>query len=1231
MKTKQSLFILSGIVYMLIFISGCSRNADKYTRGVGIYPGNPAEDFSPALITDNENYRNLARLRPAWHSSSYDYNLTAQLVTDGIITHEMPDYISLSTNAGIVPKNEREWLLDHNGVTEMSVDGTDIWIQLEMNHGSEKTTVTRIAISGSLTYDDKKPGGWEFTCYGSNDAVTWNELGKSKGFGLPGQVRPDPFAMFGNTGPQRRGTARRRPANPFAVLFGPVDSTAPRPSFSFNFRMPGLTRLVNQSFVFKEPVAYNFYRINLSAPCVKKWTFGDLDLFKDDQKLKIAPSQSFTSAWMSAGTGKEWIYIDLGASSSFDRIKLHWINKAKKGSVQVSDDAQNWNDIAVLPGNGALLDDITLKEKASGRYVRLLMTEPSSDNKYILSELEIFGTGGMVPKPKTSPAVSENRMYLSGGNWKIQRASEVSSTGESISQTGFACDDWTVATVPGTALVSYWNAGALPDPNFNDNQLMISESFFYSDFWYRNEFDVPQDFASDRMFLNFDGINWKADIYVNGKKEGRIEGGFIRGKFDVSDLIKSGQKNTIAVLIIKNNNIGVIKEQTALSPDKNGGVLGADNPTYHASIGWDWIPTIRGRNIGIWNDVYLSVTGPVTIENPFVLTDLALPDTSVADINIEVTLQNHKNEAVTGILTGKYGDIEFEEEITLEPLASKVVKMNPLTHHVLHFANPKLWWPKGYGAQNLYDVELSFKTVRGTVSDKTAFKSGVREMTFNEDNDILNIYINGRRFIGRGGNWGFPESNLNYRRREYDVAVAYHADMNFTMIRNWVGQTGDDEFYEACDRHGVMVWQDFWLANPADGPNPDDPDMFMANAEDMVKRIRNHASIGLYCGRNEGNPPEVIDTALRALLPEIHPGIHYISHSSMGVVSGGGPYSALPPRDYFLLYGNNRFHSERGMPNVMTYESLKKTIPESLLWPQSSLWGIHDYCLEGAQRTASFNEMVEKGFGKPKDAKEFTELAQWINYNGYRAIFEGRSTFRQGMLLWMSHPAWPSMVWQTYDYYFEPTAAYFGCKKASEPVHIQWNPIYDFKGCDSVEVVNYNGKDRVGLAAQAQVINMDGSVQWEKETVLDCREDATVKCFRLEFPENLSSVHFIKLTLKEGDKIISENFYWRGLENGNYQALRELPKIDLENSTVIRKSGDEWLLTTILRNTTSTPALMVRLKVIGKRSGERILPVFFSDNYVSLMPGEEKVITMKLYDKDTCGEKPAVEISGYNL
>jgi len=305
---------------------------------------------------------------------------------------------------------------------------------------------------------------------------------------------------------------------------------------------------------------------------------------------------------------------------------------------------------------------------------------------------------------------------------------------------------------------------------------------------------------------------------------------------------------------------------------------------------------------------------------------------------------------------------------------------------------------------------------------------------------------------------------------------------------------------------------------------------------------------------------------------------------------------------------------------------MKQMLPEPSLWPQNSQWGLHDYCLEGAQGAASFNEIIETGFGPVDNVKQFTELAQWINYDGYRGMFEARSGYRKGLLLWMSHSAWPSMVWQTYDYYFDPTAAYFGCKKASEPIHIQWEPVYD-----SIEVVNYNAGNMTGLRAKAQLINMNGSVQWEQETDLNSKEDTTHKLFKLEFPESLSSTHFIKLTLMKGDRLVSDNFYWRGVETGNFQALNELPRVEIETGTTVNRSGDKWLMETQLNNTSDHPVLMIRLKISGSGSGERILPALYSDNYICLLPGESKSVTMSVKTEDSRGEKPKVEISGFNL
>jgi beta-galactosidase/beta-glucuronidase len=938
-------------------------------------------------------------------------------------------------------------------------------------------------------------------------------------------------------------------------------------------------------------------------------------------------ADSLMSQWRSDAGSPQWIYVDLGAPATFDRVILRWgALHPTAYRLEASDDAARWTTAQETSASDGGVDDISLRP-TTGRYVRMYTDAAAPWAGYTLRELEVYGTGGakVAPKPLPSPE-PDGTQYLSGGKWRLERALRVTEPGESISSLGFDDDAWIVATVPGTVLTSYLDVGAIPDPNYGDQQRQISDAFFTADFWYRDTFSIPKSSCGKRIWLNFDGINWKADVFFNGGRVGAISGAFTRGRFDVTARAKCDGENALAVLVHKNEHPGAVKTKTRASAGRNGGVLGADNPTIHASIGWDWMPTIRGRNTGIQGKVSLSTTGDVSISDPFVTTRLPLPRTAPAELAVNVGLENHSDHPVSGELgfTIMPGNIAFSEPVTLKASEKRTVLFDKARVPSLSLDAPALWWPNGYGAQNLYSLEVTFK-VGNAISDVESSRFGIRQITSDTNDGVLTLYVNGKRLFVRGGNWGMSESMLRLDDEGYDVRVRLHQDQNFTMIRNWIGMTSSEAFYDACDKYGILVWDDFWLANPFDGPDPADPALFMANARDKIRRVRKHASVALYCGRNEGAPPESLATALSEAVRTLDGTRPYIPDSAAGSVEGHGPYSVRDPAWYFEHSGS-KIHSEVGMPCVPSAESMRAMLPAEHQWPIDEMWGVHDFC-DSAQDASTYTNYITESYGAATSLDDYCSKAQMVNLENYKALFEGYAANRgNGVLLWMSQSAWPSTVWQTFDYYLEPTAAYFGAKRASEPVHVLWDP-----RTDAVKVTNNSGSDLRGLEAEARVYDLDGRQRYSKRAALDSPADSVTKCFTIAFPRGLSSTHFVKLLLRQGTRAVSDNFYWRGERYRSYEALAGMPRAAVTGSARRTVDGTTHPVIATVTNPTANVALMVRLLLTRATSGARVLPTYYADNYFSLLPGESKDVSLKFDDKYLGGEQPKLLVQGFNV
>jgi hypothetical protein len=901
-------------------------------------------------------------------------------------------------------------------------------------------------------------------------------------------------------------------------------------------------------------------------------------------------------------------------------------------------------------------------------------------------------------------ATGDNQWTL--GAWELVAAPEIHEEAAELSKPGIDTKTWMQATVPGTVLTTMVDRGVYPDPDYGLNNLAIPESLNKQDYWYRTEFKAPKGIASRQLTLTFEGINYKADVWLNGQALGTITGAFIRGVFDVTKILKA--ENVLAVRISPPPHPGIPQEQSIKGgPGENGGMMCLDGPTFVATEGWDWIPAIRDRDTGIWQPVTLTASGGVKIGDPQVVTKLPLPDTSRADVVITVPLENATSSPVHGVLKARFEPTEVTKEITIPPGKSEV-RLTPAEFAQLTVQHPRLWWPNGYGKQDLYVLQLSFSE-SGTDSDTKSIRFGIREITYElslldrgghlrrleyspttaflknervvdvshngmrelppadpfpseypkewkewwksyaaslapggewssavrmlDDRKMghyLVIKVNGVRIAARGGNWGMDDSRKRVSRERLEPYFKLHQQANLNIIRNWVGQNTEETLFDLADEYGMLVWNDFWESTQDYNVEAQDPALFLANARDTILRFRNHPSIVMWCGRNEGVPQPIINEGLDELTRTLD-GTRYYSPSSNQVnLQNSGPYKYQDPLLYYTTL-NHGFSVETGTPSFSTLESFRASVPAPDQWPPDDVWAYHDWHFSGNGDNGPFLAQIQTEFGAATSLEDFERKAQMLNYVDHRAMFEGMNAHlwapNSGRMLWMTQPAWPSNYWQILSHDYDTQASYYGVKKACEPVHVQ----LDLSNY-GVTVVNTTTDSLKGLTVAAKVYSLENKLLLHSEQPFDAPADSSTNGSQLDLAPLFSNgVLLVKLELKDGDgKLLSDNFYWLAADSASYRQLNKLPTASIVATTEL---GDMFQggasLSVRLKNQSKSPALGIKLTLLDSATGARILPAYYSDNYISLLPGESRSISVGY--KYASGQAARLAIRGWNV
>ncbi|HEY6385630.1 MAG TPA: glycoside hydrolase family 2 protein [Candidatus Acidoferrum sp.] len=862
--------------------------------------------------------------------------------------------------------------------------------------------------------------------------------------------------------------------------------------------------------------------------------------------------------------------------------------------------------------------------------------------------IALVALAGSAARVVAEPGV---RVYLHSG-WQVQSSCVAKTPGEQISTVGFDAASWHKTDLPATVVGTLVTDKTYPDPYFGTNlktlpgmnysnksffaiQDMPAGSPFLCSWWFRAEFDAPSDLAQKNSWLHFLGINYRANVWINGVKIADakdVAGTYRTFELNVSKNIQAGKPNALALEIF--------------APQKDD--LG---------ITWvDWNPTPADRDMGIWKEVFLTTSGDVSVRHPFVASKFD-SEYKTAALTVSADLRNTSDHAVKGILHGNIDGIQLQQPVELAAGESRKMSFAPEKFSQLKLEHPRIWWPYQMGDPNLYTAKLSFDA-EGQTSDSTSVTFGIREVTSEITDQGYRLFkINGRKLLIRGAAWA-PDMFLRWSSERLDADLAYVRDMGLNTIR-LEGRLDHDEFFDKTDKLGILVmpgwtccdaWERWKLWKG------DQRKVAAASLADQIGRLRTHPSVFVWLNGSDGPPPADVEKLYLNIERELgwpNPIISSASAEKTTVtgksgVKMTGPYEYVPPV-YWLAdkkaggaYGYNTETSPG--PAIPPRESLERFIPKDHLWPIDDVWNYHS----GGERFTTVNVFTDgltKRYGAATSLDDYERKAQAMTYDGQRAMFEayGRNKYTStGVIQWMLNNGWPSLIWHLYDYYLVPAGGYFGTKKAMEPVHVQYS--YDD---NSVAVVNGTYEALKGTKVSGKIYNLDAAEKASRDVTLDLAADSSTKAFDLPKVDGLSKTYFLRLQLMDaGGKQLSDNFYWLSTkpdtlnwakqqdtvytpqaEFGDLTGLNSLPPVKL-NANVVSGTGTAQVT---VSNPGNAIAFMVHLRVTRGKGGVDLTPIFWEDNYFSLLPGESRIVAAKFDQASLDGKEAVVVLDGWNV